>query len=119
MPHCTLEYSSNVVDRPDMKRLLLDIHEALVKAGSVALAAIKSRAIKHEQFVVGDGDPNRAFVALTIQVFGGRSDEVKAEITDAAFQVLKKAFSRSVEQGTCGITVQIVDIHRPSYRRTD
>jgi len=117
MPHCILEYSSNVIDPPEMRRVLLEINSALAQTGLFKLEDIKSRGIKHRDFVVGDGNPNRAFVTLNIQIFSGRSDEAKAQVSQAAFHVLQTAFSKSLEQQNCSITVQVTDIHRPSYRR--
>jgi len=117
MPHCILEYSSNIVDRPDPTRLLTDIHEALASTSLFSLADIKSRIIRHDAYVVGDGAPERSFVTLNIQIFGGRSDEAKGRITDAATEVLKRAFPESLRRQKCSLTVQVSEIHRPSYRR--
>ncbi len=117
MPHCILEYSANVVEQPDMTRLLMDIHGALMATGLFTLADIKSRAIRHEQYLIGDGDPARAFVTLNVQILEGRSDEVKAQISEAALEVLKRAFPESLQQRKCSLTVQVSEIHRPSYRR--
>ncbi len=117
MPHCILEYSANVADRPDVTYLLMEIHDALVATGLFTLADIKSRAVRHEQYVIGDGDPERAFVTLNIQILEGRSDEVKAQISEAALEVLKRAFPETLRQRKCSLTVQISEIHRPSYRR--
>jgi len=117
MPHCILEYSANVVDQPDMTRLLVDIHDAIMATGLFTLADIKSRAIRHEQYVIGDGDTERAFVTLNVQILEGRSDEVKAQISEAALEVLKRAFPESLRQRKCSLTVQVSEIHRPSYRR--
>lgn len=43
MPHCILEYSANVVDRPDVTRLLKEIHDALMATGLFTLTDIKWR----------------------------------------------------------------------------
>ena len=117
MPHCILEYSANIVDRPDMARLFNDIHDALMATGVFTLADIKSRAIRHEEYFIGDGDPERAFVTLNVQILVGRSDDVKALITEAATEVLKRAFPESLRQLKCSLTAQVSEIHRGSYRR--
>jgi 5-carboxymethyl-2-hydroxymuconate isomerase len=117
MPHCTLEYSANVPDRPDARRLLAEVHEALMSTGLFTLADIKSRAVRQEQFVIGDGDAARVFATLTIEILEGRSDEVKAEISEAALAVLARHFPASLAERTCSLTVQVRDIHRASYRR--
>ncbi|PKN30109.1 MAG: 5-carboxymethyl-2-hydroxymuconate isomerase [Deltaproteobacteria bacterium HGW-Deltaproteobacteria-21] len=117
MPHCILEYSANVVDRPDVTRLLKEIHDALMATGLFTLTDIKSRVLRHEQYFIGDGDPDRAFVTLNVQILQGRSDEVKAQISEPALQVLKRAFPETLRQRKCSLTVQVSEIHRPSYRR--
>ena len=117
MPHCILEYSSNVIEEPDWANLLKAVHEALMNTGQFVLADIKSRVIKHELFLVGSGDDNHAFVTLEVQILSGRSDETKSEISQAIQPILAQAFRQTLAQMRCSITVQVSDIHRPSYRR--
>jgi 5-carboxymethyl-2-hydroxymuconate isomerase len=117
MPHCILEYSSNINDKINLKKLLHDINTMLAGTGPFNLMDIKSRAVEHDLYVVGDGDPNRAFAGLTISIFSGRPDDVKANITESALQLLKDAFNTTLQEKKCSITVQLVDIHRESYRR--
>ena len=117
MPHCILEYSSNFNDTINLKKLLHDINTMLADTGVFNLLDIKSRAIEHDVFVVADGDPNRAFVALTINIFSGRPDDVKANIAESALQLLRDAFNTTLQQKKCSITVQIGDINRETYRK--
>jgi len=117
MPHCILEASDNLLDQPDWRGLLGEINRTLVATGHFAEADIKSRLLRHDCFVVADGAPDRSFVTLNVQVLAGRPDEVKAQISEALLEVLKSAFPRSLTQMKCNLTVQISDLHRPSYRR--
>lgn len=117
MPHCILEYSSNVIDAPDWTRLVLDLHELLVATGLFVRADIKTRVVEHERYVIDDGAPDRAFVTLEVQMLGGRSDAQKAQVADAALDLLSRAFAKTLDRLKCSITVQVTDIHRPSYRR--
>lgn len=117
MPHCVLEYSSNVVSPPEVRDALLVIHRALVGTGLFSEADIKSRAIRHDVFAVADGAPDRSFVALAVEILDGRTDEEKATIADALFAALSGAFGAAIDSSRCNVTVQIRDIHRASYRR--
>jgi len=117
MPHCILEYSSNINDTINLKKLLHDINTMLVGTGVFNLMDIKSRAIEHDHYVVGDGDTNRAFVALTINIFSGRPDDVKENIAESALQLLRDAFNTTLQKKKCSITVQIGDIDRETYRK--
>ncbi len=115
MPHCILEYSNNIVDEPDFRGLLLEVHEALASTGLFKQADIKSRVIRHQRFVVGDGAPDRAFVTMNVCILSGRDDAVKAQLSGAVLRVLEGHFPRTFAEKRCSITVQVTDIHRDSY----
>ncbi len=117
MPHCILETSDNLLDQPDGRGLLGEINRTLVATGLFAEADIKSRLLRHDCHFVADGAPDRAFVTLDVQLLAGRTDEVKAQLSEALLQVLMSAFPRSLAGMKCNLTVQISELHRPSYRR--
>ena len=117
MPHCILEFTDNILDRPDPDELLSSIHRMLAGTGLFTLADIKSRLVRHEHHRVGDGSPDRAFVALTVQILQGRDDATKAMLSEGLLALLSAAYPLSLERLTCSITVQIAEIHRASYAR--
>lgn len=117
MPHCILEHSANLLDTPDWTGLLREINRTLADTGLFTAADIKSRVVRHETFVIGDGAPDQAFVTLNLQILSGRPDEVKAELSEALLAVLKSAFPVTTGKLRLSLTVQVTDLHRPSYRR--
>ena len=117
MPHCILEYSDNLADAPELRELLDRVHATLIESGEFAMANLKSRAYEARDFTVSDGDPRRGFVALAIHILDGRSDEVKAGLAESILPLLREAYPESVAGGLVDLSVQIVDIHRASYRK--
>ncbi len=117
MPHLVLEYSANVPDHPDLRRVLLDLHEALMASALFERKDIKSRAVRHDVFAVADGAEDRAFVALSIAILEGRPDEVKAALSEAALDVLLRAFPKLVGGGRGALSVEVRELHRASYQR--
>jgi 5-carboxymethyl-2-hydroxymuconate isomerase len=117
MPHCIFEYSANIADDPDWHQIILKVHEKLVSTGQFVAEDIKSRVIRHENFVIGNGEQNQSFITLTIQILDRRSDEMKRELAQMASKILIEAFPRSLAEQKCSITVQISEIHRVSYQR--
>ena len=71
MPHLVLEYSDNI--KFDTQPLLSRLHNALVATGAVNLKGLKSRAIKHTEYRIADGDPGYAFVHLNLLIRAGPS----------------------------------------------
>jgi 5-carboxymethyl-2-hydroxymuconate isomerase len=117
MPHCILEASDNLLDQPDWSGLLRTVNQTLAGTGLFQLADIKSRFLRHGTYAIGDGAPDRAFVTLTVQILDGRADEVKAQLSDLLLEALKPAFPATSAAMRFSLTVQIADLHRPSYRR--
>ena len=117
MPHCLLEASDNLLDQPDWAGLLREVNGTLAATGLFQVADIKSRFVRHGTFAIGDGAADQAFVTLNVQILAGRTDEVKAQLSEALLPLLTRAFPRTLAQMKCSLTVQITDIHRASYRR--
>lgn len=118
MPHCLLEYSDNLLEKVDFTLLLSELNNFLSETGLFKIADIKSRAICHDTYVVGEREENRPFVSLDIRILSGRDDQTKAMLSESALKILKKTFSQSVSQMNCSLTVQISDLHRQSYARS-
>ena len=117
MPHVVLEYSANVLDEPDLPRLLCEIHAALAATGLFQLSDFKGRAVRHESFAVAEGAPDRAFVALDVQVLEGRDDEAKSLVSGICLGLLKGAYPQTSARRRLSLSVQVSDLHRASYRR--
>ena len=117
MPHCIFEYSANIVDDPEWPVIMKNVHERLVASDQFVAGDIKGRVIKHNNYVIGNGEDNQSFVTLNLQILEGRSDEIKRELSQSALDILVAAFPESLAKQKCSITVQVSDIHRASYQR--
>jgi 5-carboxymethyl-2-hydroxymuconate isomerase len=108
MPHLTLEYSDNI--DVDVQPLLARLHEEVVATGAINLKGIKSRAIKHTQYRVADGDPDYAFVHVGLLIREGRPIEVQKEATQRVMKVLKETFGHLFEMRKLSLTVDLKEM---------
>jgi 5-carboxymethyl-2-hydroxymuconate isomerase len=108
MPHLTLEYSDNI--EVDVQPLLARLHEEVVATGAINLKGIKSRAIKHTQYRVADGDPDYAFVHVGLLIREGRPIEVQKEATQRVMKVLKETFGHLFEMRKLSLTVDLKEM---------
>jgi 5-carboxymethyl-2-hydroxymuconate isomerase len=108
MPHLTLEYSDNI--EVDVQPLLARLHEEVVATGAINLKGIKSRAIKHTQYRLADGDPDYAFVHVSLLIREGRPIEVQKEATQRVMKVLKETFSSRFENGYLSLSVDLKEM---------
>ena len=117
MPHCILEYSDNISDKPNSLSLFKQIHKSLVATGLFDLHDIKSRTIVHKDFFIGDGNKERGFATLSVQVLSGRDDKTKKMISDSCLKILEPFFENSLKSMKFSLTVQIYEIDKASYAR--
>ena len=108
MPHLTLEYTANL--EFEIQPLLARLHEELVATGAVNLKGIKSRAVRHEEYRIADGDPGYAFVHVGLLIREGRPVEVKQEATRRVLEVLKSVFGERLESGFLSLSVDLQEM---------
>ena len=108
MPHLTLEYSDNI--EVDVQPLLARLHEEVVATGAINLKGIKSRAIKHTQYRVADGDSDYAFVHIGLLIREGRPIEIQKEATQRVMKVLKETFGHLFERRKLSLTVDLKEM---------
>jgi 5-carboxymethyl-2-hydroxymuconate isomerase len=108
MPHLTLEYSDNI--DVDVQPLLARLHEELVATGAINLKGIKSRAIKHTQYRIADGDPDYAFVHVGLLIREGRPIEVQKEATRRVMEVLMETFGNLFETRRLSLSVDLKEM---------
>ena len=118
MPHFVLEYSDNILEEVDLKDLFKKLHTLLVDVGPFNLSDIKSRAIRHKEFHVANGQKSNAFVHLTLSIFKGRDLSIRQAVAEKILSFLKGEFARSFEKLNCSYTVEIREMEKETYFKT-
>ena len=73
MPHCIFEYSANIADEPEWPQIMKKVHESLIATGQFVAGDIKSRVIRHGNYLIGNGEGDQSFVTLNLQIQIGRA----------------------------------------------
>ncbi|RZI59637.1 MAG: 5-carboxymethyl-2-hydroxymuconate Delta-isomerase [Rubrivivax sp.] len=115
MPHFVLHHSANLSDL-DVNRCLAAVNAALAKSGHFEEIDIKSRAFQAEEFLVGVEARGRAFVAGTLSVLTGRSDERRREMGEIALRALVASVPPKSELHI-QVSVEVVEIQRETYAK--
>ena len=108
MPHMTLEYTDNL--QFDVQPLLARLHAELVATGAVNLKGIKSRAIRHTEYRIADGNESFAFVHISLLIREGRSLEIQQDAAQRVMMVLKEIFGDHFENGYLSLSVDIQEM---------
>ncbi len=108
MPHLALEYTDNLAF--DVQSLLARLHDELVATGAVNLKGIKSRALRHTEYRIADGDEGYAFVHVNLLIREGRPLEIQRDAARRVMAVLQETFGHHFEDGYLSLSVDIKEM---------
>lgn len=113
MPHLFFEYTDNL--DIDTRQTLQNINQALVASGHFDENAIKARAIKLDDYLVGtQPQARRAFLHLRLTILSGRAPEVKKQVADLLVATVQQG--QAWPAGTqVQITAEVIDMQRDIY----
>jgi 5-carboxymethyl-2-hydroxymuconate isomerase len=115
MPHLTLEYSSNL-NHLDPQASLNAINRTLVASGQFEELDIKSRALKFDDFVIGNQHTGHAFAHAKLAILTGRSVDTKRTLSEQVLATLQSSVPEHVGLAI-QLCVEIVEIERESYTK--
>lgn len=116
MPQLILEYSDNIIEKNDLKTLLLEFNELLASKLPAQLVACKSRAIEHTIYCVADGSPQRGFIHVNLQIMAGRTVERLNEVAQLILNLLKQYFAQSAARLKLEISLEIRELANTYYK---
>lgn len=115
MPHCILEISDQVPDKPNYRAFFGELHALLAASGDIQLDQIKSRVRAAEQCYIGNGAAENKFVYLQISLLSGRALERRQAWAENALVLLQKYFPRTVASPPVSMTVEIREMDKATH----
>jgi len=108
MPQLTLEYTDNL--EFDVQPLLARLHSELAATGAINLKGLKSRAVRLGEYRIADGNPEYAFVHVSLLIREGRPLEVQKDASQRVMKVLEDTFGHRFESGYLSLSVDIKEM---------
>lgn len=115
MPHLKLEYSTNIKETIDVKKLFPPCHEALVDTIKADISNCQSSVTSRDMFYIGLGGSKEAFIQLEILIKEGRSAAVIQEAGQRILKLLEKYFARSLKELNVQLSVHIAELSSANY----
>jgi len=120
--HFIYEYSANLpAEVLDLPALMEKIHTAAADTGVFSLSGMRSRAIRCEEFRLGDGDPAKGFLNLSMKVGSGRERETRRQCGEMLFDILVEHLRPLFDQMPLAVSFEMreldehVKFNRKSY----
>lgn len=112
MPHLILECSDNIAEKnPQLLNILHDCQQILVENLPTNLETCKSRLIRHQDYLLGNGEVTNAFVHLEVRVLAGRSVGLLTELAKRLKAHILSQLSESQSSNLkLKISVEIIEL---------
>ena len=110
MPHVIIEHGSEVAEQIEIGELVAAVHEATFSSGLFPEYDIKTRAISYQYHQTGQ--TRDSFVHVAVHLLDGRSDEQKSDLSERILARIEPMLP-----GVASVGVEILDMHRASYRK--
>ena len=114
MPHLTLEYSANLSEKNNFKKLFTEFNEILATNLPTDIKGCKCRAYAVSDFVVGDGATDNAFVHIELRVLRGRESDKVREAGMKIMETARTYFTESFKKLSLQLTLEIIELS-PHY----
>jgi 5-carboxymethyl-2-hydroxymuconate isomerase len=110
VPHIIIEYSANLEDSLDMAAFCDHLRKTAAGIDAFPTPGIRVRAFKADHYAIADGNPDHAFLDISLRLRGGRSDEVKKASTEEMFAAITSYLAPTLERRSLAVSFEMRDI---------
>lgn len=110
MPHCIIEYSTDVEQQTSPEKLIEVVQEAAISSELFDANAIKLRTVAYSHFKTGLRE--KGFVHVTALILSGRTLVQRQMLSDV---ILKKLQNMSLRE--LSISVEVIEMEKESYSK--
>jgi len=110
MPHIMIDYSPNLEGRLDIGGLCLTLRDAAAETGLFPRAGIRVRATAATHVVIADGNPDHAFLDISVRLRAGRAPADKRRATAAIFAAAEASCADVLAQSSFMLSFEMRDI---------
>ena len=110
MPHFHIDYSANLEERMDMAGFCTMLRDAAMETELFPLAGLRIRALRADHVVMADGNPDHAYLDLSIRLRAGRPDRAKRDAVEHIFAAAERHCARLLEASSFMLSMEMRDI---------
>ena len=117
MPQMIVEYSDNI-QKLEARSLMMNLNQALFETGLIGHPdEIKTRTRSNQNFLIGFGETQQAYIHVCLAILTGRTAEQKAQMADALISALKAFNAYDAQDLNVQLCVEITEMPRSDYRK--
>ncbi len=110
MPHFILEYSANIKDELNLDGLFKALHETAMETGVFPLGGIRFRALRCDDYLIADADPENAFIHMSAKIGHGRAIEVRKAAGEKMFNALVEQLADLYDRRPLAVSFELSEL---------
>lgn len=110
MPHIHIDHSPGLADKLDIPALCTRLRDAAVASGVFPLAGIRVRVIECDYAVIADGDPQHAYLDISVRLREGRDLDVRKAAVQQLFDTAEAACQSLLQSSSFALSMEMRDI---------
>lgn len=110
MPHIHIDHSPGLGDRLDIPALCRTLRDKAVATGVFPLAGVRVRVIECDYALIADGDPQHAYMDISVRLRGGRDMDTRRKAVDTLFDAAKNQCDALLTDSSFALSMEMRDI---------
>ena len=110
MPHVVVEYSAGLEERLNLDEFIAALHGAALQTGVFPIGGLRTRAYACSHCLIADGDPDNAFIHISLKVGHGRDLDTRKRACETIFAAACKHLSSLYERSPLAISLEMQEI---------
>ncbi len=111
-----LETTPNLLENEELATILETLVRKLCEYDTIAPAAVKGYYRPVTTWTMGEG-ATPGFAHVTLAILAGRPAELRTRMADGLYAEMKRLFTRSLESGETGVTLELREMDAATYRK--
>src|SRR5689334_13682134 len=116
MPHIILETTTDLPENANVPDILEALVAKLCTLDTIEAKSVKAYHTLRSVWSMGAG-ATPGFAHCTVAIVTGRDDALKKKMADEMYAVLRTQFAQSLEDGEVGITLELREMDKTTYRK--
>jgi len=108
--HIVIEHSDNLRGRLDVPQLVDALHQAALGTGVFPIGGLRTRAYATASYRIADGDPENAFVHVSVRVGHGRDLATRRAACERIFEAASDHLAPLFESIPLALSVEMAEL---------
>lgn len=100
-------------------RLVEALHAAALETGVFPLAGLRTRAERRDHYLIADGDPGNAFIAVSVRIGEGRDAATRRRVAETLMAVLERETAETFRRRGLALSLDVSEIDGTASLKTN